>query len=421
MRKRSWLTLSLVLLWSVALLLSGCSSGGGSTPPNQPPGGSGTKANPVIKIGVSISMSGPLAREGGLMKQGYELWRDVVNDKGGLDVAGAKHKVELVFYDDKSDASTSTKLVEKLISEDKVQFMFGPFGSGISKATGAIGEKYKVITIAPMANADSVYEGGFKHFFGVIPSASKGLAAHVVMLSKLEPKPKKVVVITPDDLFPLAGADGAVKMAKSLGMDVEFHKYPKGATDLSSLLTSLKASNPDVVLNAGYFQDFLTTMKQSKEVKLNAKYFGGVLAVQMPDWSKSLGKDAEYTSSYSWWSPDLKFKGPLFGTSQEYGATFEKKFGFVPDYNAAAASAGGLILQMAIEKAGSVETEKVRQALSGTKTETFFGTLEYDATGKNIAGDAVLIQQQNGKAVTIWPTAAAQAKPVYPIPAWDKR
>ena len=129
----------------------------------------------VIKIGVAISQTGAVAREGSFEKDGIDYWAALVNDAGGFDVAGEKYKVEVVYYDDQSNPETSMKLTEKLITEDKVDFLIGPYSSGIQTAAATIGEKYKIITITPLANATTIYDKGYKYIFSVLPPATKYL------------------------------------------------------------------------------------------------------------------------------------------------------------------------------------------------------------------------------------------------------
>ncbi len=146
-RPSGWILL-VTLLVVVGLIIPGCGALGEQ--------GAGKSSN-VLKVGVALSATGAIAREGEAMKKGYELWKDTVNEKGGINIGGKKYNVEIIYYDDKSDATTAGKLVEKLITEDKVDFIFGPFGSGVSAAASAISEKYQKIMIAPLANADAVY------------------------------------------------------------------------------------------------------------------------------------------------------------------------------------------------------------------------------------------------------------------------
>ncbi|MBP1696936.1 MAG: Extracellular ligand-binding receptor, partial [Deltaproteobacteria bacterium] len=149
-------------------------------------------AQDVIKFGAAVSMTGGQSRFGNMVKNGYELWKDYVNDKGGVDVAGKKYKVTVIYYDDQSDPQVSAKLTEKLITEDKVQFLLGPYSSGITLATSAIAEKYDIINMACTANADSVYTRGYKNVFSILPPASAILRSFLDMLTTFSPVPKKL-------------------------------------------------------------------------------------------------------------------------------------------------------------------------------------------------------------------------------------
>jgi len=156
MKNKFFTTVAVLLAF---LLTAGTLFAGGQTE---------TEAPDVIKIGASISLSGNLARFGNMVKSGYELWAEQVNAQGGIDVGGKKMPVEIVYYDDQSDNQTAVKLTEKLITEDKVQFLLGPFGSGPTFATTAIAEKYNIITIATLANATNIYDRGFQNVFAVL-------------------------------------------------------------------------------------------------------------------------------------------------------------------------------------------------------------------------------------------------------------
>ncbi|MBP7494664.1 MAG: ABC transporter substrate-binding protein, partial [Spirochaetales bacterium] len=118
----------------------------------------------------------------------------------------------------------------------------------------------------------------------------------------------------------------------------------------------------------------------------------------------------------AWWMPQMKYSDPFFGTAQDYTKEYTAKYGPEIAYQAAAASQGGYLLQLAIEKAGSLETDKVRAALQAYDGTTFWGPTKWDATGQNMAGGAVTFQIQKGVIETVWPEEAASAKVLYPNP-----
>ena len=379
-------------------------------------------AQDVLKFGAAVSLTGAQSRFGNMVKNGYELWKDYVNDKGGIDVGGKKYKVTVIYYDDQSDPQVSAKLTEKLITEDKVQFLLGPYSSGITLATSAIAEKYDMINMACTANADSVYTRGYKNVFSVLPPASVILHSFLDMLTTFSPVPKKLAIISPTDLFPLNVADGAQNHAKELKLDVAFfEKYPKGAKDLSSLLLKIKSLKPDAFIGTGYLDDAILAVRQAKDQRVDFKAMVFTTGPELEDFTKNLGKDADYVYGVSWWMPEANFKCPVFGSTQNYVSLYAKKFGSGITYQAAAASQGGLLLQLAIEKAKSLEMDKVRETLRSFNGTTFWGATKFDANGRNVTGKSVTFQIQKGMIKTVFPKEAAQTAPMFPQPVWSAR
>jgi len=369
-----------------------------------------------IKIGASVSLSGGLARFGTMVKNGYELWADKVNSKGGIKVGDKRLPVKIIYYDDQSDNQTSAKLTEKLITQDKVDFLLGPFGSGSTFATTAIAEKYNILTIATLANASKIYDRGFKNVFAVLSPGSWIFYSFIDMLSNVSPRPEKLAIITPNDLFPVTVAKGAKAYAEKKGFKVVYYEeYSKGVQDLSSTILKIKNSGAEVLMGSGYLGEAILTVRQLKEQRVKLKAIAFTTGPELLDFQKNLGKEANSIFGVSWWMPQMKYSDPLFGSASNYAALYKEKFGKGLTYQAAAASQGGLLLQMAIEKAGSLDTDAVRKALKSYKGTTFWGPTEFNEKGQNIAGGTVTFQIQDGKKVTVWPKAAANGSVIYPM------
>lgn len=379
----------------------------------------------IIKIGVAVSLTGKIAYEGRLVKDGYEVWEDWVNSHGGITAGGINYKVKMVYYDDESTPVRGAKLTEMLITQNKVDFLFGPFSSGITFATTAIGEKYKIITIAPEANAVNIYERGYKYVFSVLPPAPMLMVPIAYMAENLDPKPKTVAIIAANDLFPLSCAEGFRDKCKELGFEVVlFEKYPAGATDISTLLTQVKGLNPDILGVAGYTADSLMAIRQCKELNINPKIYAFAVGVMIPSFVKELGADAEYAFEGEWWLPGMKLSDKVFGTTADYVQACKDKFGpdYMPGYHASSASAAGTLLQLAIEKADSIETEKVREALSTLDVElATWPAIAFNEKGQNIKWPHPVIQVQNGKYVIVYPETSQENAPMYPAPEWKER
>ncbi len=375
----------------------------------------------TIKVGASVALTGQFSKLGKLVYDGYQLWLEEVN-KQGINVGGKRMKVEMVFYDDKSEAQSAADLTEKLITQDKVQFILGPFSSPITQQTSVIGEKYKIITVAPQANSDPIYERGFKYVFSVLPPATSYFRAVLEMGTKLNPRPKTLAILAGNQPFTLLAGQGTERLAKQMGYDVVyFDKYPAPPTDLSAFLTQIKAKNPDVIIGATFFEPSILATKQIKELKICPKMLVFSVGPEVPDFAKELGKDAEYIVGNAWWGPTMGWKGPGWGSARDYAKRVQDKYGYPAGYHVASGTAAGQLLQMAIERAGSLETDKVRAALLAMDVETFWGPTKWNEGGKNVKGGQGVIQVQDGKIASVYPDAFKEKAINYPMPCWDKR
>ncbi|MHC2994601.1 MAG: amino acid ABC transporter substrate-binding protein [Candidatus Atribacteria bacterium] len=387
--------------------------------------GSALAQENIIKIGAAVSLTGKMAYEGRLVKEGYEVWEDWVNNHGGITAGGKNYRVKMIYYDDESAPVRGAKLTEKLITQNKVDFLFGPFSSSITFATTAIGEKYGKITIAPEANATKIYERGYKYVFSVLPPAPMLMVPIAYMAENLDPKPKTVAIIVANDLFPLSCAEGFRDKCKELGFEVVlFEKYPAGATDISTLLTKVKDLNPDILADAGYTADSLMVMRQCKELNFNPKMYAFSVGVMIPAFIEELGADAEFAFEGEWWLPGMKNSDKVFGTTADYVQACKDKFGpdYMPEYHVSSASTAGILLQLAIEKADSIETDKVRDALASLDLElSTWPAIAFNEKGQNIKWPHPVIQVQNGKYVIVYPESSQEDAPIYPATEWKKR
>lgn len=375
----------------------------------------------VIKLGAALSLTGKLAKEGKLTKDGYDFWKDYVNAHGGIKVGKKRYKVEIKYYDDESNPQVSAKLVEKLIVEDGIKLILGPYGTTNVFAASAVSEKYRVPMVEGGAAGEKIFERGFRYIFGVFTPSRRYLEGVLELAKTLKPRPQTVAIIAENELFSIGVAEGAKDFAERNGFKVvHFEKYPPGAKDISSLLSIIKAKNPDILLGAGHFADTILAMRQCKDLKVNPKMYAFSVGPPVPDFVNSLRQDAEYVFGASQWEPSLKYKGYLFGSAQDFAKKFKEKFGYEPDYHAAGGAAAALAFQIAIENAGSTDPEKVRNALQNLNTTTFWGPIRFDKNGM-IIKPMVTIQIQNGKRVVVHPPEAAEAKPIYPTPPWEKR
>jgi branched-chain amino acid transport system substrate-binding protein len=379
-------------------------------------------ADKVLKLGASVCMTGRLSREGNYVKDGYTLWMEEINKRGGIKVGNDRYKVEIVFYDDKTDAQTGAKLTEKLITQDKVNFLLGPYGSGITLATSAIGERYKVLTIACQANANKIYERGFQYIISILPPATYYLRPIIDMSQKVEPKIKTAAVIWADDLFPQYCGKGARDYCKERGIKIVYEgKYPKDVKDLSSILLAAKAKKPDMLLGGTYFHDCVMIVKQMKELNFNVKVLGVSVGPQLPAYVENLGKDGDFVTGCEWWTPYANWNGAFWGTPAEFAKKMKDRFGYSPSYHPTSAAVAGTVLAAAIEKAGTLDTEKVTETLRNMQVTTVWGPMAWNKKGQNTEIHSSVVQVHDGTVKVVFPFDGKNADLVYPFPDWDKR
>jgi len=369
----------------------------------------------TLAIGASLTLTGKLAREGLLTKEGYQLCQEKVNAKGGVDMGGKKVKLDIQYQDDTSKPDVAAQLVDQF-NDKGIKLILSSYGSANTEAQAAVVERNNQV-MADSAGADNkIFSKGYKRTFAVLSPATEYASSIVKAIAELAtPKPKTVVFLSADDGFSKTVTDGGMKTAKGLGFTVLDPQYfPSGATDVSSALTKVKGQKPDVIIGSVHLVEGVAIVKQAKELGVTPTGFGESVAPPTPDFAKSLGPLAENVLGSSQWTQATTGQDKYFGTAKEYAKQIQAKFGHAPEYHNAEATAGCLAFVLAVEKAGSSDANKVRDALAGLDADSFFGKIKFDATGQNTFKPMSVIQIQNGKAVTVWPKESAEAKMIWP-------
>jgi branched-chain amino acid transport system substrate-binding protein len=393
----------------VALAATGCGSKG-----EKAAAGNGDS----LVIGASLSLTGSLAREGLLTREGYDLCAQTVNGKGGVSVAGKRYKLEIQYQDDTSKPDIAATLVQQF-NDKGVKLILGPYGSATTQAAAAVIERNNQVMADSAGADDNIFTKGYKRTFAVLSPATTYASSIVKALAEMAtPKPKRIALLSADDGFSKTAIKGAADEAKAQGMDVVATEYfPSGATDVSAALTKVKGKNPDVIIGSVHLVEGIAIVKQAKELGVRPTGgFGETVAPPTPDFVKTLGPDAEGVLGSTQWTKTTGGRDEWFGTAQDYVNSFQAKFNRTPEYHNAEATAACLALVLGAERSGSVDPDKIRDAIADLDTGTFFGRISFDPTGKNVNKPMSVIQIQHGKAVTVWPKADAEAPLVWPGP-----
>jgi branched-chain amino acid transport system substrate-binding protein len=365
----------------------------------------------VIKVGAPLPATGPLSPEGEKLKRGYDLWAETANKAGGVKVGAERYRVQMVYYDYQSNTPRAVQLTEKLVTDDRVNFLFSPLGSGATKAASGVSEKYGIPTIAPTASSEEVYDQGYKYLFGVY-TPNKTLTEPLADIVKERVQgAKKVAILARNDLFPLAIAQEMERSAKKRGFEIVFNeKYAIGTMDHASALTQMRAAQPQWIFVTGYTNDMILVRKQMGDMGLTAPVVTMIVGPAFKEFVDANGPRAENVTSAAWWHPVVRYKGEdIFGTTEHYNRLVRERYNVVPDYGDASASVSGALLQLAIERAGSIDPKKVRDVLAGLNVTTFYGPVRFAPNGQNIGLDPPVFQIQDGKQVVIYPAAVKQA------------
>jgi branched-chain amino acid transport system substrate-binding protein len=380
-------------------------------------------AEDIITIGMTQSQTGPLNVDSLGQERGYEFWRDEVNAKGGIKVGDKQYKVKFVTYDDQSVGGRVQQLYTRLVVQDKADFLFSPYSSGLTAPAAVISEQYGKIMMDSGGAEEKPFMLGNKYLFMVITSASHYLSGAVAALKVNSPHAKLAMVYS-DDPFSKAVLAAAAEQAKAAGLDIVMNEsYAPSTTDFGPVVNKMISSNADAFFGGGHYSDGATLARQMYDQKANMKWVS-ILVAPADDKFGELGPPALGVTVPSQWEIQVSYK-PQFGpTTAEFAKAFQEKFNAKPDYHSASGYTSGVVLQHAIEQAQSIDPEKVAAALNATDIQTFFGQIKFatdpEHHGLQTAHQMVLAQWQmvDGKPgrQVVWPDDAKSAPLMYPIP-----
>ena len=402
---------------AAAVMLAACTSPFASSKPE-------IKIGNEVVVGVPLASSGDQAQEGLLTRQGYDLWADWANRDGGILVQGVKHRVRLVYEDDASRPDISAQAAEKLITTEKAAFLLGPYGTTNTAAVAAVADRHHVPLIAANAAARQLFMQGWRYLFGVIASADQYPEAVIHMALGLNPKPANMAILSADDAASLAIAKGAVDYGASQGIKVVYFKqYKSGTINLYDLVQQAKDRNPDIFVNSGHLLEAIAAHKAAKDLRLDARMFAYAIGPAQPEFVQTLGTAADYVVTAAPWTPQARYTASYYLSGPQYVAAYRKKYStkLEPTYLSAAATASGVVLQLAMEHAGSLDPDRIRGALVTLDATTFFGRVKFDSAGQNSYKNVLVEQIQSGQIQTVWPPEVAATTPQYPTPTWTAR
>jgi branched-chain amino acid transport system substrate-binding protein len=394
----------------VGLALVACGgSGGTATPSPQAP----------ITIGVSVSLSGDFSGDGKALEQGYDLWAQDINKKGGLQ----GHQVTMKYVDDASSTQQVVTNYQNLITVDKVALVFGPFSSLLTIPASTVVARYNYAFPEPAGGGPNVFNRGLTNIFFVQPAAVEdNLVSYTKFLLSLPAgqRPASVAYATQDDPFTQPQVDKAKSLLEAAGIKTAYYKvYPAETTDFTPIALQVASSNADAVILGTQLPDALAFAKTFIQQHYNPK---SIIETTGPDqgstFSGPLGANTEGIMVPAGWTANATAYG---------NGTFVSEF--IAKYGGAAADISGdsaeaysvgQVVEQAAAKAGSIDNLKLIAAMHSGTYQTIQGPMSFDSTGKPQGGVGVYIEQwQSGQAIFVYPPSVAAAKPEYPKNNWQ--
>jgi branched-chain amino acid transport system substrate-binding protein len=366
-----------------------------------------------ITIGAAVSTTGSNGRTGLYQQEAYLLWEEQKNAAGGL----LGRPVRMVLYDDQSDPATGARLYERLLTEDQVNLILGPYSSSVTQAVAQVTERAGQPMLAAGASAGDLWARGYQYLFGVYSVAEDYFKSIVLDIAPAQGY-TTAAIIYEDTLFPTSTASGAAAHCETAGIEVVVNEvYPAEATDVSSVLTRVRDANPDMLIGGSYLPDSVLITRQAKELGVNAKLFAFSVGAAQPDFVESLGADADYVLGPSMWEPQIETPG-----NADFVAAYQAKFDREPDYHSAAGYAACQVLEAAVTEVGGLDLDPIRDAIRALQMPTVLpGQFQVDENGKMIGHIALTVQWQDGAKLIVAPEDFAEAELRLPTPPWDER
>jgi branched-chain amino acid transport system substrate-binding protein len=366
-----------------------------------------------IRIGATLAATGAYAATAPYLKEAYLLWEAQQNAAGGL----LGRPVKMVIYDDESDPETSASLYERLITEDKVDLVLGPYSSNVSLAVIPVIEQHGQPLLLTGASSLEIWKSDPQYAFGVFSIAQdyfKDIAGTIAPAQGYT----TAVVIYGDAVFPLSTGKGAVAHCQAAGIEVVLEEaYPQQETDFGPLLTRISDAKPDMILVGSYLPDSILILQQAKELDVSADLFAFSVGVALPDFQEALGADVNGVLGPSMWEPTIPTPG-----NAEFVAAYEEMWHQAPAYHSALGFAGCQVLAQAVTTVGRLDLDAIRDQLHAMTMHTVLpGEYKVDATGKSIGHIPLTVQWQNEEKVIVSPDDLKTGALQLPMTPWAER
>lgn len=384
-----------------------------------------------FKLGVVTSLSGELRFGGQVTRRGYELWKQAVNEQGGIQVGGSSHQVELVYADAQSSPSTGADAASRMVSQQNVDAVLGPYSSNVTLAVVPIMEKNRMPHITGSAESPQIWQQQPGYTFGTIPTVSIIADRAASDILGLNPQAESVYITGVNEPFSKSTAQAMRAAARNADVEVlGYELFPRG-TDYANVVTQAKNAGPDLHFHGGHIGSHVNLVNAAQQLDYNPNGMMFHYGVNTDSYKDGAGNGAAYTFGATVWLPQVQRSGGvLFETPQAYVDASRSTFDTAPDYTQAGSTAAGIVFGEAFKQLGASppldqqQKDELVSILEGIEVNTFYGTVSFDTEGEyyhnNTQTSPLAIQlDQDGSPVIVGSEGGSE--PTYPVPPWSER
>jgi len=365
-----------------------------------------------IKLGATASLSGVYAGPGQDQLEGIKMWVHDINARGAL----LGRKVELVYYDDESDADTVRRLYQRLINDDKVDLLIGPYSSDLTLVASDVAEQHDFPMVAAGAASRVIWSRGYRNIFQVDAPAREYMNL-LIKSAKDNAGLTRIALIYPAAEFSREVAEGVRAKATEQGMEIVFdEEYPLDSTEFSDLVKRLRLSAPELVIGATYLNDSIAFVREAKRQQLSPQAFAFTVGPALPEFGDALGDDADGIIGVVSW-----MRSGRVPMAYDFSFRFKEQFGRNAGVHAAYGYGAAQVVEAGVRLAGSLDKDAIRQQLRDMVFRSLLGNYRVDETGRQKAKTIFLMQWQNGYRLLVSPPEIRDAAIIYPFKPWSER
>jgi len=365
----------------------------------------GAHAVEPVRIGTTQSLTGPLQEFGTNQLRGLQMWVGDVNARGEL----LGRPVELVHYDDGSDPARSAQLYKKLIQEDQVDLLVGPYSSNITLAASQVAEQFDIPMLTLGASADAIWSQGYQNIVGLDTPSTRYM--DIALEAAADKGAKTLALVYGETDFTRDVVPGVRSKAQELGIQLVLDESAASIGDIAVMVKRLRSANADVIMAIAYLEGGVDLVRELRlaQVKPRMLVFG--VAASLAEFGQELQDDAEGVTGVTQWLRGIRLPG-----AQDFAYRYRRLYGYNPGAYAALGYSGGQVIEAAVRLAGSTDHAAVRDQLHTMVFNSLLGIYKVDAEGRQVGKSNYLFQWQGKDRRLVEPGIVAESKLIYPMP-----